>query len=78
MTRCENCDKVFKTNWHLQRHLSKKRICKEVPRETSFVPQETSFVPPETSLKCDYCCQEFSRPDSLNTKPRRQIQTAYI
>ncbi len=28
MINCEKCEKVFKTNWHLQRHLSKKRPCK--------------------------------------------------
>ena len=76
---CEKCCKEFKTNWQLQRHLSKKTPCKvipqetsflpqetsKIPQETSFLPQETSFLPQETSLKCDYCCQEFSRLDSL-------------
>ena len=28
MVNCEKCEKVFKTNWHLQRHLSKKLPCK--------------------------------------------------
>ena len=76
---CNICCKEFKTNWQLQRHFSSKRPCKKAPQETSISPQETSispqetsispqetsFFPQETSLKCEYCCQQFSRIDNL-------------
>uniref|UniRef100_A0A6C0F8Y0 Uncharacterized protein n=1 Tax=viral metagenome TaxID=1070528 RepID=A0A6C0F8Y0_9ZZZZ len=78
---CKNCCKEFKTNWQLQRHLSKKIACKEVPPITTQVPPITTEVPPITtqdppittqdppittqSLTCEFCLVEFSRTDSL-------------
>jgi len=78
MTRCENCDKVFKTNWHLQRHLSKKVPCKKSPQNTTQLPQNTTQLPQNTTqlpqntthFTCDYCLDIFSRVDSLSRHKR--------
>ena len=45
MNKCEKCDKIFKTNWHLQRHLSKKRNCGRTETHLSNMPNNLSNMP---------------------------------
>jgi hypothetical protein len=69
MTTCENCKVVFKHNWHLQRHLRRKRPCGScginAQNNTEF-PSNESIVPSNESRNvCKYCEEIFSRNDSL-------------
>jgi hypothetical protein len=81
MVNCEKCEKAFKTNWHLQRHLSKKVPCNTSPQFTTIPPQFTTIppqfttispqfntIPPQftTILRCEYCSLTFNRIDNLN------------
>ena len=46
MSRCKKCEKEFKSNWHLQRHLSKKISCKKyIPNGTVDIPNGTVDIP---------------------------------
>ena len=68
MFPCENCEKQFKTNWHLQRHLNKKIPCIDKTKfdylGTKIDYSKTKNDYPETKndyLICKYCNNTFSR-----------------
>ena len=85
MKECDNCDKIFRTNWHLQRHLRRKYKCVKIPQNNTVNPQNNTVnppkdtvippkdtvIPPKDSLKCKYCLETYSRIDSL----KRHIET---
>ena len=65
MKKCEKCDKIFKSNWHLQRHLSKKNPCSVSTQNTPFFAQNTPFFAQNTPFSCKYCLETFSRNTNL-------------
>ena len=71
MKECDNCDKKFRTNWHLQRHLRRKYKCVKIPQNNTVIPQNNTVIPPKDTLKCKYCLETYSRIDSL----KRHIET---
>ena len=68
MVNCEKCEKVFKTNWHLQRHLSKKLPCKphssKDPRDSSKDPRDSS-KDPQKFVNCKWCMKTLSSKGHL-------------
>ena len=78
MKYCDYCDKQFRTNWHLQRHLRRKFKCVKVPpynatntQNDSVNTQNDSVNTQNEPLKCKYCCVKYSRSDVL----QRHIET---
>ena len=77
---CNNCEKSFKTNWQLQRHLSKKRTCKKLlPNETQEIQKETQEIQKETQEtqeiqketsrnRCEFCLGTY------NTNLKRHVK----
>ena len=71
MIYCKICDKKFKTNWHLQRHLSKKMPCNTLPlNESSNTPDESSKTPDGSLPPPQFTPNESQDPsnESLNCK----------
>ena len=66
MNKCEKCDKMFKTNWHLQRHLSKKRNCGRTETNLSNMPNNSSQMPNNLS---DMPNNLSDMPNNLSNMP---------
>ena len=65
MSRCKICEKEFKSNWHLQRHLSRKIPCKQnVINVAQIVSNTDSTIPNDmTKVKID----TGDQPDILDS-----------
>ena len=50
MKNCDNCDKQFRTNWHLQRHLRRKFKCVKVPPYNTYIPPSHTVIPPSHTI----------------------------
>ena len=64
---CNNCEKSFKTNWQLQRHLSKKNTCKKKnqdsgtkSQDSEILSQDSEILSQDSELICKYCEKQFS------------------
>jgi hypothetical protein len=73
MKKCDNCDKIFRTNWHLQRHLRRKYKCVKIPPNNTYIPLDSADIPPNSTTvplkntyECRYCLETFTRKDNLD------------
>jgi hypothetical protein len=67
MKKCDNCDKIFRTNWHLQRHLRRKYKCVKVPQNDSIKTQNDSLKTQNVSIKTQNDSIK-ARNDSVKTQ----------
>ena len=72
MVNCNNCDKYFKTNWHLQRHINKKIHCiKKKPKDPEKKPKDPEKKPKDPIEKsknpnnCNWCKKLFTTKNIL-------------
>ena len=56
---CHICHKVFKTRWHLTRHLEKKNNCIKPNNDNNTTNTSTSLI-------CKYCDKSFTYKSSLS------------
>jgi hypothetical protein len=66
MKICDKCDKSFRTNWHLQRHLNNKKGCRiENPEATEVNPKAAEMNPKAAEVN----------PKAAETNPKTDIST---